>query len=111
MTGSIATRVGFAVRTLVLWLGLFPLSDAPLAVPSLPTPRSLAPQLTQQILFCLNSMIAWLMRTDLAIRQIEKLAWDWIKLDCAGGKCYGLLAVRPPSPPSTVPRFDVCADR
>lgn len=40
-------------------------------------------------------MLAWLMRTDIAIKQIEKLAWDWIKLDCDGGKCYGLLAVRP----------------
>lgn len=38
-------------------------------------------------------MIAWLMRTDIAIRQIEKLSWDWILMDCTGGKCYGLLAV------------------
>lgn len=29
----------------------------------------------------------------MAIRQIEKLSWDWIKMDCSGGKCYGLLAV------------------
>lgn len=47
-------------------------------------------------------MLAWLMRTDLAIRQIERLAWDWVKLDCEGGKCYGLLAVRPPSPTCTL---------
>jgi hypothetical protein len=38
-------------------------------------------------------MLAYLSRTDIAIRQIEKLSWDWIKMDCSGGKCYGLLAV------------------
>lgn len=39
------------------------------------------------------SMLAYVSKTDLAIRQIEKLSWDWIKMDCTGGKCYGLLAV------------------
>lgn len=38
-------------------------------------------------------MLAYLSRTDIAIRAIEKLSWDWIKMDCSGGKCYGLLAV------------------
>lgn len=38
-------------------------------------------------------MLAYLSRTDIAIRQLEKLSWDWIKMDCSGGKCYGLLAV------------------
>lgn len=38
-------------------------------------------------------MLAYLSKTDIAIRQIEKLSWDWIKMDCSKGKCYGLLAV------------------
>lgn len=38
-------------------------------------------------------MLAYGSRTDIAIRQLEKLSWDWIKMDCSGGKCYGLLAV------------------
>ena len=38
-------------------------------------------------------MLAYASRTDIAIRQLEKLSWDWIKMDCSGGKCYGLLAV------------------
>lgn len=60
MTGSIATRVGFAVRTLALWPGLFPLTDAPPAVPSLPTPHSLAPPtyLTDSLLSQLNDSLA-----------------------------------------------------
>jgi len=47
----------------------------------------------QQLIFALASMLAYVSRTDMAIRQIEKLSWDWIKMDCSGGKCYGLLAV------------------
>ena len=46
-----------------------------------------------QLIFALASMLAYLSRTDIAIRQLEKLSWDWIKMDCSGGKCYGLLAV------------------
>jgi hypothetical protein len=38
-------------------------------------------------------MMAYLSRTDIAIKQLEKLSFDWIKMDCSGGKCYGLLAV------------------
>lgn len=38
-------------------------------------------------------MIAWLMKTPFAIRQIERLSYDYIKMDCAGDKCYGVLAV------------------
>jgi hypothetical protein len=39
-------------------------------------------------------MLAWLMRTKLAIRLIEKWSYDYIKMDCEEGKCYGVLAVR-----------------
>jgi len=46
-----------------------------------------------QLIFALSSMLAYLSRTDIAIKQLEKLSWEWIKMDCSGGKCYGLLAV------------------
>lgn len=39
-------------------------------------------------------MIAWVMKTRFAIRQIEKWSYDYIKMDCDGDKCYGVLAVR-----------------
>lgn len=51
------------------------------------------PRLASQFIFALSSMLAYLSRTNFAIKQIEKLSWDWIKMDCSGGKCYGLLAV------------------
>lgn len=38
-------------------------------------------------------MLAWLMKTDWAIKLIEKYSYDYIKMDCAGDKCYGVLAV------------------
>ncbi len=34
------------------------------------------------------------MKTPLAINLIEKWSYDYIKMDCAEGKCYGVLAVR-----------------
>ncbi|KAF5391340.1 hypothetical protein D9757_002041 [Collybiopsis confluens] len=54
---------------------------------------SIATRVGFAIIFSLNSMLAWLMRTDFAIKQIEKWSYDYIKMDCAGDKCYGVLAV------------------
>jgi serine incorporator 1/3 len=31
----------------------------------------------------------------MAINLIRKWSYDYIKMDCEGGKCYGVLAVRP----------------
>ena len=39
-------------------------------------------------------MLAWTMRTSFMIHQIEKWSYDYIKMDCEGDKCYGVLAVR-----------------
>jgi hypothetical protein len=33
------------------------------------------------------------MLSNWAIKQLEHLTLDYLKLDCAGGKCYGILAV------------------
>lgn len=46
-------------------------------------------------------MLAWLMKSPIAIRQIEKWSYDYIKMDCAGNKCYGVLAVGSFSLPPT----------
>ncbi|OXG20207.1 membrane protein [Cryptococcus neoformans Ze90-1] len=54
---------------------------------------SIATRVGFGLIFALSSMLAYLSKTDIAIRQIEKLSWDWIKMDCSKGKCYGLLAV------------------
>ena len=38
------------------------------------------------------------MKTPFAIRKIEEWSYDYIKMDCEEGKCYGVLAVRPVCP-------------
>jgi serine incorporator 1/3 len=45
------------------------------------------------MIFALNSMLAWLMKTRFMIELIEKWSYDYIKMDCEDGKCYGVLAV------------------
>lgn len=46
-----------------------------------------------QMIFALNSMLAWLMKTRFMMELIEKWSYDYIKMDCEEGKCYGVLAV------------------
>jgi len=84
---SIATRVGFAVR-----LNTHRVFDS---VVLICTPI--------QIIFILNSLLAWLMKTPFAIRKIEDWSYDYIKMDCAEGKCYGVLAVCTIYPLSCLP--------
>jgi len=50
------------------------------------------------MIFALNSMLAWLMKTRFMIQLIEKWSYDYIKMDCEEGKCYGVLAVSTFSP-------------
>jgi len=38
-------------------------------------------------------MLAWLVKTPMAIKLIEKWSYDYIKMDCTNDKCYGVLAV------------------
>lgn len=61
-----------------------------------------------QIIFSLNSILAWIMKTDLAIKQIEKWSVGYIKMDCAEEKCYGVLAVRTAIPQVLRCRLTVC---
>ena len=54
---------------------------------------SVATRVGYSIIFILNSLIAWLMRTRWAINALEKLTYDYLKMECPSGKCYGVLAV------------------
>ncbi|CAE6454979.1 unnamed protein product [Rhizoctonia solani] len=54
---------------------------------------SIATRVGFAIIFALNSILAWVMRTDRAIKLIEKWSYDYIKMDCTNDKCYGVLAV------------------
>ncbi|KAI0300775.1 serine incorporator/TMS membrane protein [Russula brevipes] len=54
---------------------------------------SIATRIGFAMIFALNSMLAWLMKTRFMIQLIEKWSYDYIKMDCDEGKCYGVLAV------------------
>ncbi|KAJ7576806.1 serine incorporator/TMS membrane protein [Mycena floridula] len=54
---------------------------------------SIATRVGFAIIFCLNSLLAWLMKTDTVIKLIEKWSYDYIRMSCADDKCYGVLAV------------------
>ncbi|KAI0267651.1 TMS membrane protein/tumor differentially expressed protein [Gloeopeniophorella convolvens] len=54
---------------------------------------SIATRIGFAMIFALNSMLAWLMKTPFMIQLIEKWSYDYIKMDCEGDKCYGVLAV------------------
>ncbi|KAI5122556.1 hypothetical protein M0805_005283 [Coniferiporia weirii] len=54
---------------------------------------SIATRIGFALIFLFNSMLAWAMRSRFAINLIEKWSYDYIKMDCEDGKCYGVLAV------------------
>ncbi|CAG8450115.1 513_t:CDS:2 [Funneliformis mosseae] len=37
--------------------------------------------------------LAWIMMSDWAIKQLEKMLYDYLQLNCEEGTCYGVLAV------------------
>ncbi|KAJ7650425.1 serine incorporator/TMS membrane protein [Roridomyces roridus] len=54
---------------------------------------SIATRIGFAIIFSLNSILAWIMKTELVIELIRKWSYDYIKMECANDKCYGVLAV------------------
>ncbi|KZV65517.1 TMS membrane protein/tumor differentially expressed protein [Peniophora sp. CONT] len=54
---------------------------------------SIATRVGFAFIFALNSMLAWLMKSPVVYHYLEKISYDYIKMDCDDGKCYGVLAV------------------
>ncbi|CAB5364492.1 uncharacterized protein OCT59_005741 [Rhizophagus irregularis] len=55
--------------------------------------NSIATRIGFAIILLLNSMLAWIMLSDWAIKQLEKITYDYLHLNCQEGTCYGILAV------------------
>ncbi|CAO3600356.1 unnamed protein product [Absidia cylindrospora] len=55
--------------------------------------NSIATRIGYAIIFLLNSIVAWLMLSDWAIKQLQHLTLDYLKLECSEGTCYGIIAV------------------
>ncbi|EJD53006.1 TMS membrane protein/tumor differentially expressed protein [Auricularia subglabra TFB-10046 SS5] len=54
---------------------------------------SIATRVGFAIIFSLNSMLAWIMKTPFAIGLLQKWSPEYTRMDCAKGSCYGVLAV------------------
>jgi len=54
---------------------------------------SIATRIAYAILFMINSSISWIMLTDWAVKKLEHLTLDYMKITCPGGECYGFIAV------------------
>jgi len=58
---------------------------------------SVATRVGFSLIFLLNSLLAWLMLSDWAMRSLAKWSYEYIKMSCTDGKCYGVLAVSRPA--------------
>jgi len=43
--------------------------------------------------FIKKKKLAWIMLSDWAIKQLEKITYDYLQLNCQEGTCYGVFAV------------------
>ncbi|CDS07507.1 hypothetical protein LRAMOSA01456 [Lichtheimia ramosa] len=55
--------------------------------------NSIATRIGYAIIFLLNSILAWLMLSNWAIKQLQRITLDYMKLECSEGTCYGIIAV------------------
>ncbi|KAI9830950.1 MAG: hypothetical protein M1819_005333 [Sarea resinae] len=53
----------------------------------------MATRIAYALILLVNSILSWVMLTDWAIRKLEHLALDYMKLQCVGHDCYGFVAV------------------
>lgn len=54
---------------------------------------SIATRIAYAVLFVINSILSWILLSDWAIRKIEKLTFDFMKITCEGKECHGFVAV------------------
>ncbi|KAF0493899.1 serine incorporator/TMS membrane protein [Gigaspora margarita] len=56
--------------------------------------NSIATRIGFALIFIMNSILAWIMLSEWALKQLEKISPDYLKLTCKeDGICYGVLAV------------------
>ncbi|KAI1324974.1 serine incorporator/TMS membrane protein, partial [Xylariaceae sp. FL0255] len=55
--------------------------------------NSVATRVAYALLLLVNSILSWVMLTPWAIKKIEHLMLDYVKIDCGNGSCTGWLAV------------------
>ncbi|OLN95578.1 Membrane protein TMS1 [Colletotrichum chlorophyti] len=55
--------------------------------------NSVATRIGYALILLVNSILSWIMLTPWAIKKLEHLMLDYVKIDCPKGECYGWLAV------------------
>lgn len=55
--------------------------------------NSVATRIAYALLLLVNSIVAWIMLTPWAIEKLEHLTFDYVKINCPSGTCYGWVAV------------------
>ncbi|GAA5821009.1 hypothetical protein JCM11251_001918 [Rhodosporidiobolus azoricus] len=92
--GSIGGLAGSALSAAVSGLAFFCTGQAASALTrSCNCNSSVATRVGFSIIFLLNSLLAWLMLSDWAIKLLEQYSAGWVKMKCGDGECYGVLAV------------------
>jgi hypothetical protein len=54
---------------------------------------SVATRIAYALLLLVNSILSWIMLTPWAINKLQKLTFDYMKISCPEGECYGWVAV------------------
>ncbi|GAA6008316.1 hypothetical protein JCM10207_000083 [Rhodosporidiobolus poonsookiae] len=92
--GSIGGLGASAVSACVSGLAFFCTGQAASALTrSCNCNSSVATRVGFSIIFLLNSLLAWVMLSDWAIKLLENYSAGWVKMRCGDGECYGVLAV------------------
>ncbi|KAI0142778.1 serine incorporator/TMS membrane protein [Xylariaceae sp. FL1272] len=55
--------------------------------------NSVATRIAYALLLLVNSILSWIMLTPWAIKKLEHLTFDYVKIQCSDGACTGWLAV------------------
>ena len=55
--------------------------------------RSVATRIAYALMLLVNSTLSWIMLTPWAIEKLQHLTFDYVKINCPQGQCYGWLAV------------------
>ena len=53
----------------------------------------MATRIAYALILLLNSIVSWLLLTDWAVKKLEHLMLDYVKISCNGAACFGFTAV------------------
>ncbi|KYK59656.1 hypothetical protein DCS_00790 [Drechmeria coniospora] len=56
--------------------------------------NSVATRISYALLLLVNSILSWVMLTPWAVHKLQNLTFDYVKINCPNGECYGWLAVQ-----------------